>query len=316
MSAMAKRRTQRGVRRRPADRAATSSRSRAIPARSGLIDDAALLTPPPGTNSCSRPMPSSAACISFPTIRPTPSRARRCGVNLSDLAAKGAKPAGFLLTLALPKDRRERVARALSRAGSVQDGEPFGCPLLGGDTVRTPGPVTISITAFGTCRKGTMVKRAGARAGDRIVVTGTIGDAALGLKLRTERGAAKRWKLDAGMRAISHRAISCREPRNARGRGALRRYANAAMDVSDGLAGDLGKLCAPRGVGADVEIAQVPLSKAARTALAADPDADRDRADRRRRFRGPCDGAARRARRVPCDGRARGRRAGHRDRPR
>ena len=136
-----------------------------------------------------------------------------------------------------------------------------------------------------------MVRRVGARAGDHVVVTGTIGDAALGLKLRHDRGAARRWKLDAAMRRHLLARYLVPEPRNALAE-AVRRSASAAMDVSDGLAGDLGKLCRASGVGAEIEVARVPLSKAARAALAADPKTDRDHPDRRRRFRGGGDRSA------------------------
>jgi thiamine-monophosphate kinase len=192
-------------------------------------------------------------------------------VNLSDLAAKGAKPAGFLLTLALPKELGDGWLKKFAQ-GLGADARRYHCPLLGGDTVRTPGPLTISITALGTLPKGTMIRRAGARANDHVVVTGTIGDATLGLTLRKERTAAKRWRLD----AIERRHLIARylvpEPRNAAAE-ALRVHASAAMDVSDGLVGDLGKLLRASGVGADLEISQVPLSAAARSAVAAEPSA-------------------------------------------
>src|SRR6185437_11386596 len=101
--------------------------------------------------------------------------------NLSDLAAKGATPAGFVLTLALraaDENWLEPFARALG-----EDSKSFACPLLGGDTVSTPGPVTISITAFGRVPEGKLVRRSGARPGDRVMVSGTIGDATLGLDI-------------------------------------------------------------------------------------------------------------------------------------
>src|ERR1700716_112730 len=97
-------------------------------------------------------------------------------VNLSDLAAKGAAPAGFVLTLALREAHDAWLAR--SAPGVGEDATRFQCPLLGGDTVSTPGPLMISITAFGRVPSGRMVRRNGARAGDRVVVTGTMGDAA------------------------------------------------------------------------------------------------------------------------------------------
>src|SRR3954454_7961020 len=102
-------------------------------------------------------------------------------VNLSDLAAKGAVPAGFVLTLAL-RAADEAWLAPFAR-GLGEDAARFGCPLLGGDTVATPGPLMISITAFGRVPPGRMVRRFGAQPGDRVVVSGTIGDAALGLDI-------------------------------------------------------------------------------------------------------------------------------------
>src|ERR1044072_3990536 len=153
------------------------------PGALGLRDDAALLKPPAGHELVLTADAGVGGVHFFADDPPDAIPRKALGVNLSDLAAKGAKPAGFLLTLALPPkghghDWLRRFARGLGAAAGQS-----GCPLLGGDTVRTPGPVTISITAFGTLPKGTMVHRFGARAGDRILVTGTIGDAALGLKL-------------------------------------------------------------------------------------------------------------------------------------
>ena len=109
-------------------------------------------------------------------------------VNLSDLAAKGAAPAGFVLTLAL-RSKEDAWLRPFADALG-EDAKSFACPLLGGDTVSTPGPQMISITAFGRVPKGRMVGRTGARPGDLILVTGTIGDAALGLDVLTGGAAA------------------------------------------------------------------------------------------------------------------------------
>jgi thiamin-phosphate kinase len=109
-------------------------------------------------------------------------------VNLSDLAAKGAAPLGFVLTLALPGDWTTAWLAAFA-AALGEDAAAYGCPLVGGDTVRMPGPLTLSITAFGTVPAGRMVRRAGARPGDVIAVTGNIGDAALGLAMRHAAGA-------------------------------------------------------------------------------------------------------------------------------
>jgi thiamine-monophosphate kinase len=115
-----------------------------------------------------------------------------------------------------------------------------------------------------------MVRRSGARPGDLVVVTGTIGDAALGLLVRSDPGTAARWRLDDRQRDHLIARYLLPQPRNALAE-ALRLHASAAMDVSDGLAGDLGKLCAASGVGADIEGARVPLSDAARQACAGEP---------------------------------------------
>src|SRR6266700_7909425 len=157
------------------------------PGALGLTDDTALLAPPAGHELVLTADAIVGGVHFFPDDPPDSVARKALGVNLSDLAAKGAKPAGFLLTLALPKDHGKAWLKAFAR-GLGAAAKRYGCPLLGGDTVLTPGPVTISIAAFGTLPKGTMARRSGARAGDIVVVTGTIGDAALGLKLRTDIG--------------------------------------------------------------------------------------------------------------------------------
>jgi thiamine-monophosphate kinase len=182
-------------------------------------------------------------------------------VNLSDLAAKGATPAGFVLTLALraPDD----AWLAPFARGLGEDATQFGCPLLGGDTVSTPGPLMISITAFGRVPAGKMVRRNGAKAGDRVAVSGTIGDAALGLEL-LKGGAAT--ALGGDEREILIGRYRVPQPRVALAQ-VVRDHASAAMDVSDGLAGDLAKLCAASEVSAAIDAQSIPLSGPARTLL-------------------------------------------------
>lgn len=184
-------------------------------------------------------------------------------VNLSDIAAKGATPAGFVLTLALRKVEETWLKPFAEALG--EDAAHYGCPLLGGDTVSTPGPLMISITAFGQVPQGKMVHRAGARAGDLVFVTGTIGDAALGLDVLRGGPAALALADDAAAREVLASRYRVPQPRNALAR-AVRDHASAAMDVSDGLAGDLTKLCAASGVSADIELSRIPHSPAA-TAL-------------------------------------------------
>src|SRR5262245_62314159 len=133
-----------------------------------LRDDAAFYTPPEGSDIVLT-KDAIVAGVHFLADDPPDLVAQKAlRVNLSDLAAKGAKPEGFLLALALPKEIDRDWLKAFAR-GLGKDAEAFGCPLLGGDTDRTPGPVTIAITAFGTLPHGTMVPRSGAKPGDRVM---------------------------------------------------------------------------------------------------------------------------------------------------
>jgi thiamine-monophosphate kinase len=181
-------------------------------------------------------------------------------VNLSDLAAKGAAPAGFVLTLAL-RDATDEWLEPFARALG-EDSDDYLCPLLGGDTVSTSGPIMISITIFGRVPRDRMVKRSTARAGDIVVVSGTIGDAALGLAIL--KGELSVEDFDSRQNAVSRYRVP--QPRTALAQ-VIRTYASAAMDVSDGLAGDLSKLCRASGLSADVDLLKVPLSDLGRSVI-------------------------------------------------
>ncbi len=231
----------------------------------GLRDDAALLAID-AEEELVVTADALASGVHFLPDDPPHSIARKAlRVNLSDLAAKGAKPAGFVLSLALPKDWHEDWLRAFAKA-LAEDGREFECPLLGGDTIKSPGALFLSITAFGTVPRGKMVPRTGARPDDRIYVSGTIGDAVLGLLLRQ-----RAWNnlLEAPPRDFLIDRYLHPQPRLGLA-PSLRAHASAAMDVSDGLVGDLAKMLRVSGASARIELPRIPFSEAAKAMLAAD----------------------------------------------
>jgi thiamine-monophosphate kinase len=175
-------------------------------------------------------------------------------VNLSDLAAKGAKPAFYLLTIALPAGMTTVWLKAFA-AGLQADQEKFGISLLGGDTGRSEGPLSVTITAFGFVPEGQMIRRSGARPGDDVYVTGTIGDSGGGLAV------FKREKHSLSEQDRDYLTTRYRlpEPPVALGEK-LRGLASASVDVSDGLIADLGHLAGASGVRILVEGEKVPLS--------------------------------------------------------
>jgi len=236
------------------------------PGALGLSDDAAFITPPPGCDLVLKTDAIVGGVHFFPDDAAHTVASKALRVNLSDLAAKGARPLGFLLSLALPKEIGDAWLADFAN-GLRGDAVLFACPLFGGDTDRTPGPITISIAMFGSVPEGTMVRRAGAKPGDLVFVSGSIGDAALGVMLRKD---SSLWKLDAAQRQHLLSRYLLPQPRNALAE-AVRSHASAAMDVSDGLVGDFAKLCRASGVSAEIDAAKVPLSAAAKSAIAADP---------------------------------------------
>lgn len=230
----------------------------------GLKDDTALLPPQESPLAITADM-LVAGVHFFPDDPPALIARKALRVNLSDLAAKAATPLGFLLSLALPPDWTNAWLASFAQ-GLGEDARKFRAPLLGGDTTATPGPLTIAITAIGAAPR--FVARAGARPGDGVYVSGAIGDAALGLGLREDPASG------ASLSTIERDALLNRyllpTPRLDLV-DLLRGEATAAMDISDGLAGDLMKLTRASGVSARIEVAHIPLSAAGRALIVSAP---------------------------------------------
>lgn len=223
-----------------------------------LSDDAALLTPPSGRELVLA-ADAMVAGVHFLADDPPDTIGRKLlRVNLSDLAAMGAEPLGYLMTVALPRGTAEAWLEGFAR-GLAEDQAAFGLHALGGDTVSTPGPLALSLTILGTAPPGAALRRSGARAGDDLWVSGAVGGGWLGLR------AARGEIADPGGRFA--RRYRTPEPRLALGL-ALRGVAKAAMDVSDGMLQDLGHLCRASGCGAEVELTRVPLFGPEHEALA------------------------------------------------
>jgi thiamine-monophosphate kinase len=243
--------------------------ARGFPGAFGLEDDCALITPEPGTELVLKTDPVAEGVHFLADDAPEDVAWKALAVNVSDLAAKAARPIGYLMALSFPKP--PALAWLTRFAAGLQAAQTsFGCHLIGGDTDRRAGPITISITIIGSVEKGSMIRRGTARAGDSVLVSGTLGDAALGLALRNDPALAARWRLSAVEADYLRQRYARPQPRLALAAG-LRKHASAAMDVSDGLAKDLGRMCAASGCAARVRLADVPLSPAAAKALAADP---------------------------------------------
>jgi thiamine-monophosphate kinase len=219
-----------------------------------LRDDAALLTPPPDRQLVLT-ADAMVGGVHFLPDDPADLVGRKLlRVNLSDIAAKGAVPLGYLMTVSTPKDTPDSWFAGFA-AGLAQDQVTYGVTLLGGDTTSTPGPISLSLTMIGHVAPGAAVHRFGAQAGDEIWVTGTIGDGALGLAVAQGRLSDPTGFLLGRYRLPQPRVGLV-----------LAGLASAGMDVSDGLVQDLGHICQASGVAAELRSADVPLSDAARTA--------------------------------------------------
>lgn len=238
------------------------------PGAFGLRDDCATIAPPPGCELVVKTDPVVEGVHFLPGTAPEDIGWRALAVNISDLAAKGAKPIGYLMALALPAAPARTWLRRFA-SGLDEAQRAFGCHLMGGDTDCRPGPLSLSITVFGSVPSGRMVRRGSARVGDQLFVTGTLGDAALGLALLKEPALAQRFDLDASQVALMTARFLRPQPRLGL-RQLLLAHASAAMDLSDGLMKDCGRMCAASGVAASLEAAALPLNDALRKAVAED----------------------------------------------
>lgn len=236
-----------------------------FPGAYGLIDDCATIHPSDGQEL----VVTTDALVQGVHFLPGESADaigwKALAVNVSDLVAKGAKPLAYLMSLSLPEAPRQEWMQGLA-GGLARAQEAFGIALAGGDTDRTPGHLGVAITAFGTIPAATMVKRSGARPGDRLYVSGPIGDAALGLRLLQTSGLSAVWDLkDEEARYLLDR-LRYPAPRVALA-SVLAELASASMDISDGFGKDLERLCRASHVGAEVDTSAIPVSETARRVL-------------------------------------------------
>lgn len=239
-----------------------------FPGAFGLKDDCAVIAPPAGHELVVKTDPVVAGLHFLPDAAPEDIGWRALAVNVSDLAGKGAMPVGYLMALALPEaPERAWMERFTSGLGQAQ--RAFGCHLIGGDTDCRPGPVSISITVFGSVPIGKMVRRGTARAGDHLFVTGTLGDAALGLALLKQPALAQRLGFEQSETTGVVQRFLRPQPRLALA-PLLLAHASAAMDLSDGLMKDCGRMCAASGVAARLQAAALPLSGPLRKAIVKD----------------------------------------------
>ena len=228
--------------------------SRKAPGAYGLTDDAATIAPPLGEELVVTADLLTEG-VHFRAEDPADLIARKAlRVNLSDLAAKGARPRGYFLSLALPRSVTGAWLKSFV-GGLEQDQNEFALSLLGGDTTSTDGPLTIAITAFGTLPVGTMTRRSGAKPGDLIFISGTIGDAGAGLAV------LRRSHNPGPNEDALIRRYQIPDPRTVLG-AALRGVAHASLDVSDGLLADLGHIARRSGVRLLLNAERIPISPA------------------------------------------------------
>ncbi len=232
----------------------------------GLVDDAALLDCAPGKRLVVTADAIVAGVHYLPDDPPDLVARKLLRVNLSDIAAMGARPLHYVLTTALPAELGPEWLAHFAE-GLAEDQRRYGIALLGGDSVGTRGPAVLSLTAIGEVAAGQEVRRSGAQPSDLVWVSGTIGDAFLGLDVL--RGAHP----DLPREHLEYlvRRFRVPEPRTELG-PRLCGIADAMIDLSDGLLADLGHICETSQVAAIVELDLLPLSLAARAILEGDPN--------------------------------------------
>ncbi len=237
-----------------------------FPGALGLTDDAALLHPGPGRELVVSTDAQVEGVHFLPQADPALIAAKILRSSVSDLAAMGAEPLAYTLatfwTAAIDSAWLARFSQGLAVEQAA-----LGLALMGGDTVKTSGPLSFSVTVFGAVPIGEAIRRNGARVGDLVAVTGTIGDAFLGLKLLREPAFAAAWGLSDGEADFLAARYWRPSPRLAT-MIALRGVASAALDVSDGLVADLEHIAATSGVGIELEPRAMPFSSGARKAIA------------------------------------------------
>ena len=237
----------------------------ACPGALDLTDDAGVLNIRPGHELVVTTDTVVESMHVLPDTPPHLFAVKALRTNLSDLAAMGAEPLAYTSSLALTAAQDEAWIAAFAKA-LAEDQDCYGIALLGGDSVRTPGPVSVTVTALGTVPTGQAIRRNGAQSGHGLWVTGTVGGGALGLACAQGRCP----DLSADQTAALRRCYDYPQPRLSAGI-ALRGVACAMLDLSDGLPGDLGHICRASGVGASVTLAALPHLPAARAAMAGDP---------------------------------------------